>query len=292
MPDQHEARAGWPIARRVLVVAVAVALLGGSVLMALRAAGEKLVYFPKPLAPGAAQAILARHPRVVEVSIAAQDGARLHGWRVPAGAGPAARPLALYFGGNAEEVSWMLEFSAVFAGWDLALLNYRGYGLSGGKPSERHLLADALAIYDHLVRQPDIDPARVAVIGRSLGSGVASYLASRRPVAGVLLITPFDSITEIARNFYPFLPVRWALGDLYDSAALAPAIDAPLRMIVAGRDEIIPGRNSQRLFEAWRGPKVQTIIADAGHNDLQRYREYWQAIQDFLQTSKADAKSR
>ncbi|HRE55708.1 MAG TPA: hypothetical protein PLP22_13080, partial [Candidatus Competibacter sp.] len=87
MPDRHETRARWPIARRVLVVAVAVALLGGSVLMALRAAGEKLVYFPKPLAPGAAQAILARHPRVVEVSIAAQDGARLHGWRVPAGAG-------------------------------------------------------------------------------------------------------------------------------------------------------------------------------------------------------------
>ncbi|MBL8260413.1 MAG: alpha/beta hydrolase [Candidatus Competibacteraceae bacterium] len=259
--------------------------------MALSALGEKLVYFPQSLAPAAAQALLARHPQAVEVSIAAHDGVRLHGWRVSADAGPAARPLVLYFGGNAEEVSWMLEFKAVFAGWDLALFNYRGYGLSAGQPSQRHLLADALLIYDHFVRRPEVDPARVAVIGRSLGSGVASYLASRRPVAGVLLVTPFDSITEIARNFYPFLPVRWALGDLYDSAALAPSIDAPLRMIVAGRDEIIPGRHSQRLFDAWRGPKAQTVIAGASHNDLQRHGEYWRAIQDFLRATQGIAQS-
>ena len=177
----------------------------------------------------------------------------------------------------------MLEFGAVFAGWGLGLVNYRGYGLSGGHPTERALLADAVAIYDHFIGQPNVDPARVVIIGRSLGSGVASYLASQRPASGVLLITPFDSITEVAQDFYPFLPVRLILGNLYDSAALAPKLTMPLRMIVAGRDEVIAARHSERLFTLWAGPKEQVTIASAGHNDLQGHREYWQAIQEFLQ---------
>lgn len=267
--------------RRPLAVSATVALIVGGVLMALMAAGENLIYFPQPLDPTDRQKILARYPRAAEVSIAAADGVRLHGWRVPGGTGPA-RPLAIYFGGNAEEVSWMLEFAEVFAGWDLALVNYRGYGLSAGKPSQRALLGDALTVYDHFIGQPGIDPARVVVIGRSLGSGVATYLTSRRPVRGALLIAPFDSITEVARHLYPFLPVRLALGDLYDSAALAPSITAPLRMIVASHDEIIPARHSRRLFDLWGGPKDVVTIANAGHNDLQQHREYWRAIRDFL----------
>lgn len=159
--------------RRALAVFATVALIVGGVLMALLAAGERLVYFPRPFGPAEAQAVLSRHPQAVEVTIPTADGVRLHGWQVPAGGGPA-RPLALYFGGNAEEVSWMLEFGKVFAGWDLVLLNYRGYGLSAGNPSQRALLADALTIYDHFTGQPNIDGSRVVVIGRSLGSGVAS----------------------------------------------------------------------------------------------------------------------
>lgn len=250
--------------------------------MVLSMVGENLIYFPQPLDPLVRQGILARHPRAKEVSLAAADGVRLHGWHLPAGAS-SARPLAIYFGGNAEEVSWMLEFAQVFAGWDLALINYRGYGSSAGKPSEKALLRDSLTIYDHFVRQPGVDSVRVVVVGRSLGSGVATYLASQRSMRGVLLIAPFDSITEVAQNFYPFLPVRLMLGNLYDSAALAPSITAPLRMIVASRDEIIPARHSRRLFDVWGGPKEMVTIAGAGHNDLQQHREYWQAIRDFLQ---------
>ena len=249
--------------------------------MALLAASENLIYFPQRLDPADRQGILARYPGVVEVSITATDGVRLHGWHVRGGTG-SMRPLAIYFGGNAEEVSWMLAFAEVFAGWDLALLNYRGYGLSAGKPSQQALLRDALAIYDHFVGQPGIDPARVITVGRSLGSGVATYLASQRSMHGVLLVAPFDSITEVAQNLYPFLPVRLILGDLYNSAALAPAMTAPLRMIVASHDEVIPVQRSQHLFDAWGGPKERVTIAGAGHNDLQQHREYWQAIRNFL----------
>lgn len=266
---------------RILVVFAAIALIVGGVLVLLTA-GEKLVYLPRPLTPAEGQRVLARYPHAVEVMLATANGVRLHGWRVPTVGSGVRRPLVLYFGGNAEEVSWMLEFAEIFAGWDLALFNYRGYGLSSGKPSERVLLMDALTIYDYFASQPEIDANRIVVIGRSLGSGVASYLASQRPVYGVLLVTPFDSITAVARGFYPFLPVRWLLGDLYDSAALAPQITTPLRMIVAGRDEIIASQHSQRLFAVWGGPKDRVLIADAGHNDLQQYREYWQAIKEFL----------
>ncbi|MGB4947732.1 MAG: alpha/beta hydrolase [Candidatus Competibacter denitrificans] len=268
--------------RRALAIIATLLLVAGGLFMALLNVGEKLIYFPQPLTPTAGQAILARHPQALEVTLTTSDGAQLHGWHLPAGTG-SARPLVLYFGGNAEEVSWMLEFGSVFAGWDLGLMNYRGYGLSSGHPSERTLLGDALAVYDHFIRRPTIDPARVVVIGRSLGSGVASHLASQRPVRGVLLVTPFASITEVAQDFYPLLPVRTVLGDLYDSATLAPRLTVPLRMIVAGRDEVIAAQHSERLFTLWAGPKERVTIASAGHNDLQGYREYWQAIQEFLQ---------
>ncbi len=250
--------------------------------MVLLAKGERLIYFPQPLDPAARQRILAHHPQAREASLKSADGLQLQGWHLPGESG-LMRPLAIYFGGNAEEVSWMLDFGAVFTGWDLALFNYRGYGFSAGKPSQQGLLQDALTIYDHFAVQPEIDAGRIVVIGRSLGSGVATYLASQRSVRGVLLVTPFDSLTAIAQNFYPFLPVRWVLGNLYDSAGLAPTLAAPLRMIVAEDDEVIPARHSQRLFEAWGGPKEQLSIAGAGHNDLQQHREYWRAIQTFLQ---------
>ncbi len=114
----------------------------------------------------------------------------------------------IYFGGNGEEVSWLVpEFSRV-PDWAALLVNYRGYGLSEGQPSETKLYRDALALYDRATRRPDIDSGRVIVMGRSLGTGVATYLASQRPVAGVVLISPYDSLVQVAREAYPFLPVN------------------------------------------------------------------------------------
>lgn len=250
--------------------------------MLLSATGERLVYFPQPLDAVQAQAILTRHPHAREVIIPTADGMRLHGWHVASGAG-SARPLVIYFGGNADQVSWMLDYSNALAGWDLALCNYRSYGLSTGTPNQQALLADALTIYDYFSHQANIDPARIVIMGRSLGSGVATYLASQRPVRGVILITPFDSVTHVAQRYYPFLPVRWLVGDLYDSAALAPKINLPLRMLLASDDEVIPAPHSQRLFELWAGPKDRVVVPQTGHGTVQQRQEHWLAIQDSLQ---------
>ena len=250
--------------------------------MLLSAMGERLVYFPQPLDAAQARAILTRHPQAREITIPTADGMRLHGWYVPGGSNTA-RPLVIYFGGNADQVSWMLDYSNALAGWDLALCNYRGYGLSTGTPNQQALFADALTIYDYLTQQPDIDPKRVVVMERSLGSGVATHLASQRPLRGVILITPFDSVTNIARIYYPFLPVRWLVGDLYDSAALAPKLTLPMLMILASHDEVIPAPYSHNLFALWAGPKDSVVMPQTGHNTVQERPEHWLAIQTFLQ---------
>jgi len=242
---------------------------------------EDLVYYPQPLPHGAHEAIIARHPGVEDLRFVRPDGVVLRGW-LARGTGSAPRALVLYFGGNAEEVSWMLDQRAAFGGWDLALVNYRGYGASGGKPSEARLFEDALAAYDQLAARPDVDAKRIVAIGRSLGSGVATYLASQRPLAGVVLIAPFDSITAVGQRHYPYLPVRWLVGELYDSVSRAPTIRAPLLMITGGRDRIIPARHSERLYAAWAGPKHAVKIRQADHNDLQEYDAYWSGIGGFL----------
>lgn len=111
----------------------------------------------------------------------------------------------LYFPGNAEEVSPFVG-STAYSG-NLIAFNYRGYGKSTGKPSEEALFHDALVIYDTLVASGFIDPKYTIIIGRSLGTGVASYLASKRPSSGLVLITPFDSLESVAQEKYAIFPI-------------------------------------------------------------------------------------
>ena len=239
---------------------------------------EDLVYHPVPLTAAQEAVTRARHPQVQPLEIAAADGVTLRGWLLPGTR--ADHPLVLYFGGNAEEVSWLLDHPEAFAGWDVALMNYRGYGRSEGRAREQDLLADALAVYDHLV--PAGTPRRVALLGRSLGSAIATHVASRRAASGVLLVAPFDSAVAVARDALPFVPVSWVIGNVYEAAPLAPSISTPLRVIVGSHDTIVAHERSRRLFDAWGGPKEWVTIEGAGHNDLQIHRGFWSAIQSFL----------
>ena len=248
-------------------------------LLAVLPGCEELVYYPQPLTAEQAAAVTARHPQAQPLAITAADGVPLRGWLLR-GSRPD-RPLALYFGGNAEEVSWLLDHTEAFAGWDVVLVNYRGYGQSGGRPRERELLADAVAVYDHLVAAGSRQ--RIALVGRSLGAAIATYVASQRPVSCVLLIAPFDSASAVGHDALPFVPVSWVIGNVYDAAPLAPRITAPLRVIVASHDEIVARERSQRLFDAWGGDKEWVTIDGAGHNDIQAHRSYWNAIHAFLE---------
>ena len=236
---------------------------------------ERMLFFPRPL-----DSRPAPRPNLEEVSIAAADGVKLRGWLVKGDGAPA--PLLIYFGGNAEEVSWLTGVADQFAGWSLLLVNFRGYGESEGKPGENELLEDGLAIHDYAKRRRDVNPERIVAMGRSLGSGVAVHLAAHRSLRGVILVSPYDSIVAVAKGHYPFLPVSLMLRHRFDSLSRAPQIEAPLLCLVATEDRVIPAARSRTLFEAWRGTKTWLDVPRSDHDSIAGEPEYWRSIADFL----------
>ena len=184
----------------------------------------------------------------------------------------------IYFGGNAEIVPLTLpELTRTFPGRALYLPHYRGYGGSSGSPSEAAFFADALAVYD-MVRQTHDD---IAVMGRSLGSAVATYLAAHRSVSRLVLVTPFDSLETVAAGHYPLFPVRLLLRDRFESRTHAPRVTAPTVILAGGRDEIVSLESSHRLLESFRpGIAAMHVIEEAGHNDISLFPEFSDLVRD------------
>ena len=241
---------------KLAVAAVVVAYLGLCVLVFL--VQRSLIYFPQPSSLGA---------RDTTVVVPASDAQVVASLRARSG------PKALvYFGGNGEDVTLGIDaLAAPFPEHALYLLHYRSYGRSGGKPSEAALVADALALFDLAHREH----AQVEVVGRSLGSGIAVRVASARPVARLVLVTPYDSLLAVAAARYPLLPVRWLMLDRFESWRHAPRVRAPTLVIAAERDEIIPRASTERLL-AHFAPGVATlkVIANADHNSVSAQPEY------------------
>ena len=236
---------------------------------------DKLIFQPRPIAEAERQTIAARHPDVADTFLQVADGTRLHAWHIKSK--PDA-PLVIYFGGNAEEVSWMLdEIPRQDTGAAWLLVDYRGYGASGGTPSEPALEGDAAAWYDRFAPTNK----RIVAFGRSLGSGVAVHLAAERRLDSIILITPFDSMVDVGKRHYPFLPVSWLLKHRFDSLALAPKLQTPLLCVVATHDEVIPAEHARRLYDAWGGPKKWIELA-ASHNSIDGHPDYWPSVRSFL----------
>ena len=275
--------AGEGLLAAALKIAAAVAI---GLPLVLYLAQDSLIFYRQPLAEARRAQIARQFPAAREFALAAADGTRLHGWLVrPLDAGPV--PLVLYFGGNAEEVSWMLEAVGDPArgetpGIAWLLVNYRGYGASEGAPSETALVSDALALYDHARRLPGVDAERIFAVGRSLGSGVAVALAAERALNGVVLVNPYDSLGAVAKHYYPYLPVNWMLKHRFDSIGRAGALRVPLLALIAERDEVIPPAHGLRLFEAWGGPKRKVMLGGAGHNDSDAAPQFWPEVRAFF----------
>jgi len=271
-----------PLLRGLMIAAITVVLGVTIGLWALLYfAQDRLIFYAQPAPdrlPHAADLA------INEVRIATFDGLSLRGWLAkPVAAATERLPLAIYFGGNAEEVSYMASSAGHFPGWSLLAVNYRGYGGNPGSPSESALFADALALRDWAVLRTDVDAARIVAFGRSLGSGVAVYLAAKRPLAGVVLVTPYDSFRAVAQRHYPYVPVSLLLKHDFDSIGRAPGISVPVLMLAAQRDDVVPLAHAQALFAKWRGPKTWREFAGAGHNDLDADPAFWSEIATFLQ---------
>lgn len=245
---------------------------------------QSLLYRSRPASAERFAAILERDTGVEEVRITAADGVQLHGLlkRAP-GAAPGARyPLVIVFGGVARETSWMVSWGDKPAEWGWLLVNYRGYGLSEGTPSERAILADSKLIYDWAAARADVDPAGIVVLGRSLGAHFAVALAAERPVRAVILATPFDSLAAIGDKRYPLMPTGALLNGRYEPAALAPKISVPALFVLAENDDVTPVEHGQALAAAWGGPKTVVTLAGTGHRMVEWRQEYWRALSDFL----------
>ncbi len=188
----------------------------------------------------------------------------------------------LYFGGNAEDVSLSLpEYSLGLSDIALYMMHYRGYGGSTGKPTEHSLRQDALAVYDRIRDRH----SEILVIGRSLGSSIAIGVAAKVNPTGLVLITPFDSIQNIAQQIAPFLPIHLLIKDPYLSVRFAPKIQCPTLVLAASNDEVVPAKSTARLVKALP-PEITTLqtIPETNHNSISANTLYWSYMRRFAET--------
>ena len=230
-------------------------------------AQRSFIYFPTP----ESQNVMAEDLRLDF------DGATLQIWRLAAEKEEA----VIYFGGNAEDVAQNLgQFSSIFPDKAIYLVNYRGYGASTGTPSEAAIVSDAQAIFDHI----SLAHSSISVVGRSLGSGVAMFLAATRNAERMVLVTPYDSIAKLAQSSFPIFPVSAILKDRYDSLSHASSISIPTLILIAERDEFIPMKSSRNLAAALDSSiTTVNVIENATHNTIQNFGQYTAALGEFLQ---------
>lgn len=244
---------------------IAAGLLGYLAVATLAWAGQRrMLFLPDTARPDAAAAGV---PALREVQLATADGLQLLAWYLPAAPG---HPTLLYFHGNggslANRAARLRRFAA--EGWGVLMPEYRGYGGNPGQPGEEGFALDARAAMAFLDAQ---GVARPAIYGESIGTGVAVRLAAAQPVAGLVLESPYSSVTDLARRRFPFLPVSLLLRDPFDSLSRIGAVRAPLLVLQGLQDTIVPPESGHTLFAAANEPKQLWTAAEAGHNDLMQW---------------------
>ena len=202
-----------------------------------------------------------------DVHLETEDGVRIHGWWVPR---EGAEVTVLWLHGNAGNISHRLERLAAFheLGVQNLLIDYRGYGRSEGRPSERGLYRDASAGLRHLREARGVPDERIVIFGKSLGGAVAVELASRERVGGVIVESSFTSVPDMAKRQFPFLPTEWLVRNRFDSLSRIAQVHSPILVIHGDRDGIVPYEMGRRLFEAATAPKDFYAVPGADHNDV------------------------
>ncbi len=203
----------------------------------------------------------------------------LRGWYIRANRPEA--PTIVYYGGNGEELSSRIDALRALGDFHLLLVNYRGYGSSEGRPAEAALKADAAFILRSMQRNDQLALQRTIIVGRSLGSGIATYIADEFDVSALVLVSPYDSIADIAAGIYPWLPVKWLLRHPFNSVAHAGNILEPTLVIKAQFDSIVPHHHTDRLTNAFQR-KIEIVeIPDTTHNRIFT-AAFYQAVIPFL----------
>ena len=252
---------------RLLIIAAGSAAVVAALVTLIWTLQRRMMYFPISDVPTPAEVGLSDvEPLTFETS----DGLRLNGWFVAA-SGPSPRVTLLVFNGNAGNRAHRAPLAAALQhhGFQVLLVDYRGYGGNPGTPTENGLAADSRAARAYLTRRPDVDASRIVYFGESLGTAVAIDLAVEHPPAAIVLRSPFTSMADVGRYHYPLLPLRLLLRDRFAAIDQIRRIRVPLLVIAGGRDGIVPIENSRRLYDAAVAPKTLLVLPSADHNDYE-----------------------
>lgn len=261
----------------IVCIAFSIYILAGILIYIFQ---EKLIFHPQPISQEIIQHIKREHPEAQPVSISMKDSTEVKGWLVR-GHGNA-QSLCIYFGGNGDEASRMIDQAGKYPDWSFVLINYRGYGQSSGSPNEKHLFSDALQIFDYYSTRQEAKSAPIIVMGRSIGSGVAVYLGQNRPVDGIILATPYDSVLSITKEKIPIYPIEFMLRNRFDSLGRAAFVKKPALILTAEKDRLIPPAHAKTLADKWGGKVYMVEIAGKDHNSIVESDMYWQSIGTFL----------
>lgn len=259
-----------------LVLVLAVAYIA---VVAMMYVMQTQMLFPTWLAMASGPLLPASATRL---EVETPDGERLRGVHIPAARERGGERLAvLGFGGNAWNADSLAAYlHGLFPDIDVVAFHYRGYRPSTGTPSAAALLADAPLVYDHVLKT--VGAGRVVAVGLSIGAGVAAHLAARRALAGLILVSPFDSLEALAREHFPWAPVRWLLRHHMSIAEAVRGLDTPTALIAAGRDTIVPPRRTEAVRRAIPVLVLDRTIGHADHNDLYHYPNFRAAMVEAL----------
>jgi len=247
----------------------------------LAALQRQLIYFPSK---GHADDLSGLASRIGLQAWQDENGMTI-GWQ--ASGKRQARNRMIVFHGNAgyalDRQYFLTGLQAVDDNWDVFLFEYPGYGARAGTTSESNFQTAATEALETLLAA---DPRPIFILGGSLGSGIASYLAASFPqqVAGLLLVTPFSSLADVAAHHYPFLPVRILLQERYNSMEALSHYRGPVAFMLAGRDEVVTTELGQQLYNSYHGPKWLHVEEQAGHNTLPYNpgENWWHEVSNFL----------
>lgn len=283
----------WRIARIMLIVCIAVLIL-------LMAFEDRLIYFPTKYPDGVwtIRENCAREgeiiPRVEDCLFTASDGVKLHGWyctplRCEGGSGAPvnAEMVLLWFHGNAGNISYRYEMVRAMMELPVQvfIIDYRGYGKSEGKPTERGLYLDARAAWDYLVNERGVAPNRIIIFGKSLGGAPAIDLSTQVEPAGLIVQSSFTSAGDMAATVLPFLP-RVFLHTKMDSLSKIHEVRCPKLFIHSQADEVVPYKLGRRLYETAPEPKEFYEVKGAPHNStyIVGGKPYFEALRRFVRS--------
>ncbi|TAK62217.1 MAG: alpha/beta hydrolase [Bacteroidetes bacterium] len=262
------------------IIPLALGVIGGIILILFFE--HKIVYHPYRYPAGNWNTSLFNLP-IAECAFRATDNVMLHGWFLRH---DTATITLLWCHGNAGNITHRLEQIRMLRllKVNIFIFDYRGYGKSEGEPSEQGLYNDALAAFDYLAQQKNVNPQNIVIYGQSLGSAVAIDLATKRSCAGLIVESSFPSARVIAKDMLPWFPLHLLIKSEFNSIEKIKSLTLPLLFIHGEKDDIITIHHGKELFAAANEPKLFFSIPEAGHNDCYFVggASYLRSIQEFI----------